>query len=77
MHDITIRYILKITHIHREAEVGSFIDERCIVFDKSEESKFKYTDIHEEFKQIAEKVFTERLVELGIDEDAFSDACSI
>jgi len=53
------------------AEVRSFIDEHCIVFDTEEENNFVYTSLHEEYRCIIEMVLSRRLSEFGISQETF------
>mmetsp|Transcript_35540 Transcript_35540/g.43514 ORF Transcript_35540/g.43514 Transcript_35540/m.43514 type:complete len:513 (-) Transcript_35540:138-1676(-) len=58
-----------------DAEVMSFVDEYCIIFDNDDENKFIYTELHTEFKYLIEEVLTTLLAEVGIGEDEFYRAC--
>lgn len=44
----------------------SFLDEKCLVFDKEDENKLEYTALHKEFSNIVEELIGELLAELGI-----------
>jgi hypothetical protein len=52
-----------------------FIDEKCAVFDSSEENKFSYSDIHKDFCDHVEALMTENLGELGITIELFFVSC--
>ena len=58
-----------------EAEVLSFIDEYCIIFDDEEENKLEFTKVHLQFVSIVDTVLIERLHEVGISEEEFTNAC--
>ncbi len=60
-----------------EAEVLSFVDEQCIIFDCEEENKFQYSSVHQEFVNLVDNVLRERLIEFGISEKDLGDACLI
>lgn len=67
--------------------VMSFLDEHCIVFDKEEENKLEFTDIHkvtfthplthslQQFKKMVEDLLAELMAELGVTDEQFVDAC--
>uniref|UniRef100_A0A452IJE2 Cilia- and flagella-associated protein 36 n=1 Tax=Gopherus agassizii TaxID=38772 RepID=A0A452IJE2_9SAUR len=46
------------------------------VFDDEEESKLSYTEIHQEYKALVEKLLEGYLKEIGINEETFQEACS-
>uniref|UniRef100_A0ABI7VSA7 Cilia- and flagella-associated protein 36 n=1 Tax=Felis catus TaxID=9685 RepID=A0ABI7VSA7_FELCA len=50
----------------------------CIafIFDDEEESKLTYTEIHQEYKELVEKLLESYLKEMGINEDQFQEACT-
>uniref|UniRef100_A0A8D0H1J8 Cilia- and flagella-associated protein 36 n=1 Tax=Sphenodon punctatus TaxID=8508 RepID=A0A8D0H1J8_SPHPU len=52
-----------------------FMEQRCEVFDGEEESKLSYTEIHQEYKALVEKLFESYLKEVGINEEKFQEAC--
>ncbi|KAL8185104.1 UNVERIFIED_CONTAM: hypothetical protein K2H54_038699 [Gekko kuhli] len=45
------------------------------VFDDEEESKLSYTEIHQEYKALVEKLLDTYLKEVGINEEKFQEAC--
>uniref|UniRef100_A0A2K5QY25 Cilia- and flagella-associated protein 36 n=1 Tax=Cebus imitator TaxID=2715852 RepID=A0A2K5QY25_CEBIM len=45
-------------------------------FDDEEESKLTYTEIHQEYKELVEKLLESYLKEIGINEDQFQEACT-
>uniref|UniRef100_A0A2I3SM95 Cilia- and flagella-associated protein 36 n=1 Tax=Pan troglodytes TaxID=9598 RepID=A0A2I3SM95_PANTR len=47
-----------------------------LVFDDEEESKLTYTEIHQEYKELVEKLLEGYLKEIGINEDQFQEACT-
>ncbi|XP_044285608.1 cilia- and flagella-associated protein 36 [Varanus komodoensis] len=52
-----------------------FVEQKCEVFDDEEESKLSYTEIHQEYKALVEKLLDGYLKEVGINEDKFQEAC--
>ncbi|XP_070590868.1 cilia- and flagella-associated protein 36 [Erythrolamprus reginae] len=52
-----------------------FVEHKCEVFDDEEESKLSYTEIHQEYKALVEKLLDSYLKEVGINEDRFQEAC--
>nr|XP_034966835.1 cilia- and flagella-associated protein 36 isoform X1 [Zootoca vivipara] len=52
-----------------------FVEHKCEVFDEEEESKLSYTEIHQEYKALVEKLLDSYLKEVGINEDKFQEAC--
>ncbi|KAM3929905.1 cilia- and flagella-associated protein 36 isoform 2-T2 [Leptodactylus fuscus] len=55
--------------------VSGFIEHKCSVFDDEEENKLSYTEIHNEYKELVEKLIQEHLTEMGISEEQFQQAC--
>ncbi|XP_067421277.1 cilia- and flagella-associated protein 36 [Emydura macquarii macquarii] len=53
-----------------------FVEQKCAVFDEEEESKLSYTEIHQEYKALVEKLLEGYLKEVGINEEKFQEACS-
>uniref|UniRef100_A0A2R8MSM6 Cilia- and flagella-associated protein 36 n=1 Tax=Callithrix jacchus TaxID=9483 RepID=A0A2R8MSM6_CALJA len=53
-----------------------FVEQKCEVFDDEEESKLTYTEIHQEYKELVEKLLESYLKEIGINEDQFQQACT-
>ncbi|XP_038607359.1 cilia- and flagella-associated protein 36 isoform X2 [Tachyglossus aculeatus] len=53
-----------------------FLEQKCEVFDDEEESKLTYTEIHQEYKELVEKLLESYLKEIGINEDQFQQACT-
>lgn len=58
-----------------DAAVMDFIDEKCDLFDNSEENKLIYTEIHEEFRKHIEALIESNLGELGITPELFYESC--
>ncbi|KAM3863083.1 cilia- and flagella-associated protein 36 [Diretmus argenteus] len=56
--------------------VTDFMENKCTVFDDEDENKLSYTDIHQQYKQLVEKLLENYLQEVGINEQQFLDACS-
>ena len=52
----------------------SFIETKCAVFDDEDENKLEYTQIHKEFKELAEGLIEGMLKELGASNDDFGAA---
>ncbi len=57
------------------AEVLSFIDEHCIVFDGEEENSLEHWSLYNEFVQLAHRVLLQRLEEKCITEESLANAC--
>ncbi|KAM4041749.1 cilia- and flagella-associated protein 36 [Anomaloglossus baeobatrachus] len=57
------------------APVSGFIEHKCSVFDDEQENKLSYTEIHNEYKDLVEKLIQEHLTEMGISEEQFQQAC--
>ncbi|XP_040285640.1 cilia- and flagella-associated protein 36 isoform X4 [Bufo bufo] len=55
--------------------VSGFIERQCSVFDDEEENKLSYTEIHNEYKILVEKLIQEHLNDMGISEEQFQQAC--
>ncbi|KAB5518313.1 hypothetical protein PHYPO_G00164280 [Pangasianodon hypophthalmus] len=53
-----------------------FMENKCSVFDDEEENKLSYTEIHQQYKQLVEKLLENYMQEVGISEQQFLDACS-
>ncbi|KAI5086170.1 cilia- and flagella-associated protein 36, partial [Silurus meridionalis] len=45
-------------------------------FDDEEENKLSYTEIHQQYKQLVEKLLENYMQEVGISEQQFLAACS-
>lgn len=59
-----------------DAAVMDFVDEKCFVFEDTEENKFIYSDIHKEFCEHIEALITSHLGELGISNEVFLESCA-
>ncbi|KAG9471031.1 hypothetical protein GDO78_016111 [Eleutherodactylus coqui] len=57
------------------APVSGFIEHNCSVFNDEEENKLSYTEVHNEYKELVEKLIQELLTEMGISEEQFQLAC--
>ncbi|XP_077189853.1 cilia- and flagella-associated protein 36 isoform X2 [Paroedura picta] len=55
--------------------IVEFVEQKCEVFDDEEESKLSYTEIHQEYKALVEKLLDSYLKEVGINEEKFQEAC--
>ncbi|XP_028280054.1 cilia- and flagella-associated protein 36 isoform X3 [Parambassis ranga] len=56
--------------------VTDFMENRCTVFDDEDENKLSYTEIHQQYKKLVEKLLENYMQEVGINEQQFLDACS-
>ncbi|XP_060943325.1 cilia- and flagella-associated protein 36 isoform X3 [Limanda limanda] len=56
--------------------VTNFMENRCTVFDDEDENKLSYTEIHQQYKKLVEKLLENYMEEVGINEQQFLDACS-
>lgn len=56
--------------------VTDFMENKCMVFDDEEENKLSYTEIHQQYKKLVEKLLENYMQEVGINEQQFLDACT-
>ncbi|XP_064790177.1 cilia- and flagella-associated protein 36-like isoform X2 [Oncorhynchus masou masou] len=56
--------------------VTDFMESKCTVFDDEDENKLTYTDIHQQYKHLVEKLLETYMQEVGINEQQFLEACS-
>ncbi|KAJ8264250.1 hypothetical protein GJAV_G00146990 [Gymnothorax javanicus] len=56
--------------------VTDFMEHKCSVFDDEDENKLSYTEIHEQYKHLVEKLLDTYMQEVGISEQQFVEACS-
>ncbi|XP_077586546.1 cilia- and flagella-associated protein 36 [Stigmatopora nigra] len=56
--------------------VTDFMEHKCTVFDDEDENKFAYTEIHQQYKTLVEKLLENYMQEVGINEQQFSEACT-
>ncbi|XP_075452344.1 cilia- and flagella-associated protein 36 isoform X2 [Ascaphus truei] len=56
--------------------VLDFMEQRCSVFDDDDENKLSYTEIHDEYKELVEKLLEGHLREVGISEEQLQEACT-
>ncbi|KAJ0067018.1 hypothetical protein NL108_006267 [Boleophthalmus pectinirostris] len=56
--------------------VTDFMENKCTVFDDEEENKLSYTEIHQQYKNLVEKLLENYMQEVGINEQQFLDACT-
>uniref|UniRef100_A0A667ZRB0 Cilia- and flagella-associated protein 36 n=1 Tax=Myripristis murdjan TaxID=586833 RepID=A0A667ZRB0_9TELE len=56
--------------------VTDFMENKCTVFDEEDENKLTYTEIHQQYKQLVEKLLENYMQEVGINEQQFLDACT-
>ncbi|XP_033125864.1 cilia- and flagella-associated protein 36-like isoform X2 [Anneissia japonica] len=55
--------------------IMTFIEEKCLVFDPSEENKLEYTEIHNRYKELVEYLLESFIEDLQIDAASFVEAC--
>ncbi|XP_067277867.1 cilia- and flagella-associated protein 36 [Pseudorasbora parva] len=56
--------------------LADFMENNCSVFDDEDENKLTYTEIHQQYKQLVERLLESFLQEVGITEPQFVSACS-
>ncbi|XP_034408503.1 cilia- and flagella-associated protein 36 isoform X2 [Cyclopterus lumpus] len=56
--------------------VTDFMENKCTVFDDEDENKLSYTEIHQQYKKLVEKLLGNHMQEVGIDEQQFLEACT-
>lgn len=56
--------------------VTDFMENKCTVFDDEEENKLSYTEIHQQYKNLVEKLLENYMQDVGINEQQFLDACT-
>uniref|UniRef100_A0A3B5MDG3 Cilia- and flagella-associated protein 36 n=1 Tax=Xiphophorus couchianus TaxID=32473 RepID=A0A3B5MDG3_9TELE len=56
--------------------VTDFMEHKCTVFDDEDENKLSYTEIHQQYKKLVEKLLENYMQEVGINEQQFLDACT-
>uniref|UniRef100_A0A3B3ZIQ7 Cilia- and flagella-associated protein 36 n=1 Tax=Periophthalmus magnuspinnatus TaxID=409849 RepID=A0A3B3ZIQ7_9GOBI len=56
--------------------VTDFMENKCTVFDDEEENKLSYTEIHQQYKNLVEKLLENYMQEVGINEQQFLYACT-
>ncbi|XP_017282951.1 cilia- and flagella-associated protein 36 isoform X2 [Kryptolebias marmoratus] len=56
--------------------VTDFMENKCTVFDDEDENKLSYTEIHQQYKKLVEKLLENYMQEVGINEQQLMDACS-
>lgn len=56
--------------------VTDFMEHKCSVFDDEDENKLSYTEIHQQYKNLVEKLLENYMQEVGINEQQFLDACT-
>ncbi|XP_078128507.1 cilia- and flagella-associated protein 36 isoform X2 [Sander vitreus] len=56
--------------------VTDFIENKCTVFDDEDENKLSYTEIHQQYKNLVEKLLENYMQDVGINEQQFLDACT-
>lgn len=53
-----------------------FMENKCSVFDDEDENKLTYTEIHQQYKQLVERLLENYMQEVGITEEQFLEASS-
>uniref|UniRef100_A0A1A8GQE1 Cilia- and flagella-associated protein 36 n=2 Tax=Nothobranchius korthausae TaxID=1143690 RepID=A0A1A8GQE1_9TELE len=56
--------------------VTDFMENKCTVFDDEDENKLSYTEIHEQYKKLVEKLLETYMQEVGINEQQLLGACT-
>uniref|UniRef100_A0A1A8MJF8 Cilia- and flagella-associated protein 36 n=1 Tax=Nothobranchius pienaari TaxID=704102 RepID=A0A1A8MJF8_9TELE len=56
--------------------VTDFMENKCTVFDDEDENKLSYTEIHEQYKKLVEKLLETYMQEVGINEQQLLGACA-
>jgi hypothetical protein len=56
-----------------QTPIDSFVDENCVIFDKEEEEKFAYTDVHKKYIELAENLLAKHFEHLGVSEEHFQE----
>lgn len=56
--------------------VTDFMENKCTVFDDEDENKLSYTEIHQQYKKLVEKLLGNYMQEVGMDEQQFLEACT-
>ncbi|XP_067241600.1 cilia- and flagella-associated protein 36 [Chanodichthys erythropterus] len=56
--------------------LAEFMENKCSVFDDEDENKLTYTEIHQQYKQLVERLLETHMQEVGISEQQFLRACS-
>ncbi|XP_063047646.1 cilia- and flagella-associated protein 36 [Engraulis encrasicolus] len=56
--------------------VTDFMEHKCTVFDDEDENKLSYTEIHQQYKELVEKLLENYMQDVGINEQQFVEACS-
>ncbi|XP_056616310.1 cilia- and flagella-associated protein 36 isoform X1 [Triplophysa dalaica] len=56
--------------------IGDFTENNCSVFDDEDENKLTYTEIHQQYKQLVERLLDNYMQEVGITEEQFLEASS-
>ncbi|XP_006638494.2 cilia- and flagella-associated protein 36 [Lepisosteus oculatus] len=53
-----------------------FMENKCTVFDDEDENKLTYTEIHQQYKELVEKLLENYMQEVGINEEQLLEACT-
>ncbi|XP_062375812.1 cilia- and flagella-associated protein 36 isoform X2 [Sardina pilchardus] len=56
--------------------VTDFMENKCTVFDDEDENKLTYTEIHQQYKELVEKLLENYMQEVGINDQQFVEACA-
>lgn len=56
--------------------LADFMENHCSVFDDEDENKLSYTEVHQQYKLLVERLLENYMQEVGISEQQFLRACS-
>ncbi|KAK7140805.1 hypothetical protein R3I94_013171 [Phoxinus phoxinus] len=56
--------------------LADFMENHCSVFDDEDENKLSYTEVHQQYKHLVERLLENYMQEVGISEQQFLRACS-
>ncbi|XP_039535242.1 cilia- and flagella-associated protein 36 isoform X1 [Pimephales promelas] len=56
--------------------LADFMENHCSVFDDEDENKLSYTEVHQQYKHLVERLLGNYMQEVGISEQQFLCACS-
>ncbi|XP_077093686.1 cilia- and flagella-associated protein 36 isoform X2 [Siphateles boraxobius] len=56
--------------------LADFMENHCSVFDDEDENKLSYTEVHQQYKHLVERLLENYMQEVGISEQQFLCACS-
>ena len=77
-YDWIFDYVLQFLESDKfDAAIMDFVDEKCFIFEDSDENKLIYTDIHKEFCDHVEALLSSNLGEVGITNEQFLESCEL